>query len=196
MKQKFIALACALLFLVGFGTVSAATVVDLVGDKDGLGIGVTSGSSFEYSTVGPGDGDGTDEWVYNTQSYTHTFDLSTLGGPITSASLSIFTGGQGFNGLTSVYMNGELIGQLTDGDNVGGDYNVAWLDTFDLTAYASILASGTVSIEIVPVGSGDGWALDYSELTVTSAVPVPAAVWLFGSGIFGLIGFSRRKRSI
>ena len=29
--------------------------------------------------------------------------------------------------------------------------------------------------------------------TVT-AVPVPAAVWLFGSGLLGLVGFARRKR--
>jgi len=27
-----------------------------------------------------------------------------------------------------------------------------------------------------------------------SAVPIPAAVWLFGSGLFGLIGFTRRKK--
>lgn len=28
-----------------------------------------------------------------------------------------------------------------------------------------------------------------------SAVPVPAAVWLFGSGLIGLVGIARRKRS-
>lgn len=28
------------------------------------------------------------------------------------------------------------------------------------------------------------------------AVPVPAAVWLFGSGLLGLIGISRRKKSV
>jgi hypothetical protein len=28
---------------------------------------------------------------------------------------------------------------------------------------------------------------------VVSAIPVPAAIWLFGSGLLGLIGFSRRK---
>jgi len=27
-----------------------------------------------------------------------------------------------------------------------------------------------------------------------SAVPIPAAIWLFGSGLMGLLGFSRRKR--
>lgn len=29
----------------------------------------------------------------------------------------------------------------------------------------------------------------------TSAVPIPAAVWLFGSGLLSLIGFSKRKRA-
>ncbi len=31
--------------------------------------------------------------------------------------------------------------------------------------------------------------------TAVSAVPVPAAVWLFGSGLLGLIGFSKRKKA-
>ncbi len=29
-----------------------------------------------------------------------------------------------------------------------------------------------------------------------SAVPVPAAIWLMGSGLFGLIGFSSRKQKV
>jgi len=28
-----------------------------------------------------------------------------------------------------------------------------------------------------------------------SAVPIPAAVWLFGSGLFGLVGIARRKKA-
>ena len=35
-------------------------------------------------------------------------------------------------------------------------------------------------------GCGSGWI---------GAVPVPAAVWLFGSGLLGLIGIARRKRA-
>ncbi len=31
------------------------------------------------------------------------------------------------------------------------------------------------------------------NLTTVSAVPVPAAIWLFGSGLIGLIGIARRK---
>ena len=30
----------------------------------------------------------------------------------------------------------------------------------------------------------------------TSAVPIPAAIWLFGSGLIGLIGIARRKRAV
>ena len=32
-------------------------------------------------------------------------------------------------------------------------------------------------------------------ITAVSTVPVPAAVWLFGSGLLGLVGMARRKRS-
>ena len=32
-------------------------------------------------------------------------------------------------------------------------------------------------------------------LVRVNAVPVPAAVWLFGSGLIGLIGFTRRKKA-
>ncbi|MCP3671581.1 MAG: PEP-CTERM sorting domain-containing protein [Gammaproteobacteria bacterium] len=34
----------------------------------------------------------------------------------------------------------------------------------------------------------------YELDTMISAIPIPATVWLFGSGILGLIGFSRRRK--
>lgn len=51
-------------------------------------------------------------------------------------------------------------------------------------------------------GYGDYFTLDnngvyqgelYVEGIVVSAVPVPAAAWLFGTGLMGLVGFGRRK---
>lgn len=36
---------------------------------------------------------------------------------------------------------------------------------------------------------------DLSNVRAFSVVPVPAAVWLFGSGLLGLVGVARRKRS-
>ena len=35
----------------------------------------------------------------------------------------------------------------------------------------------------------------YIEYESVSAVPIPAAVWLFGSGLIGLIGVARRKKA-
>jgi hypothetical protein len=41
-------------------------------------------------------------------------------------------------------------------------------------------------------GSGYGWAVRSGD--VPAVVPVPAAVWLFGSGLIGLLSIARRKR--
>jgi len=41
--------------------------------------------------------------------------------------------------------------------------------------------------------SGLGFSIDSVNV---STVPVPAAVWLFGSGLLGLIGFSKRKKAL
>jgi len=68
-----------------------------------------------------------------------------------------------------------------------------------LTFLVDALAPGSstvVSIDTVyAVGDGFGSALtlDGTSGAVINAVPVPAAVWLFGSGLIGLIGIARRK---
>ena len=40
----------------------------------------------------------------------------------------------------------------------------------------------------------DAIAIDFSELNMT-AVPIPTAVFLFGSGLMGMIGIARRKKA-
>ena len=42
--------------------------------------------------------------------------------------------------------------------------------------------------------AGD-FSFDYSLQIGVSAVPVPAAVWLFGSGLIGLVSVARRKKT-
>ncbi len=56
-----------------------------------------------------------------------------------------------------------------------------WAFNFD-SGYQNVLNKGD-SLFAWAVRSGD-----------VSAVPVPAAVWLFGSGLMGLLGLARRKR--
>lgn len=53
--------------------------------------------------------------------------------------------------------------------------------------------------EVVDVDFGEEYITDLTfdpgQLTLAAAVPVPAAVWLFGSGLLGLIGIARRKKA-
>ena len=74
------------------------------------------------------------------------------------------------------------------------------------------LKIATVNLIATAAGAADLWILDSSQFfsatvqlfpilghgTVnigTGEVPIPAAVWLFGSGLLGLIGVARRKVS-
>ncbi len=67
---------------------------------------------------------------------------------------------------------------------------------------------GPVVIHTDSSFASSGWTLDdpgsafnydadatYADFTLVSQVPVPAAVWLFGSGLLGLVGMARRKNA-
>lgn len=88
----------------------------------------------------------------------------------------------------------------------GGD-----ADTRNYGSLASYIGLGTVSYSFVGSASDTSTATngllrgvqDYAylvnaDVTYTysvPAVPVPAAVWLFGSGLIGLVGVARRKKA-
>jgi hypothetical protein len=57
----------------------------------------------------------------------------------------------------------------------------------------SFVADGSQST-IKFVGLNSGWNGFYIDNVNVSAVPLPAAIWLFGSGLIGLIGISGRKK--
>ena len=54
--------------------------------------------------------------------------------------------------------------------------------------------------EVVNVDFGEEYitnlTFDPSQLTISAAVPVPGAMWLFGSGLLGLVGIARRKKAV
>ena len=66
----------------------------------------------------------------------------------------------------------------------------------DLVGFTDSLISFTdhkIEIQLGSLNWSGGQYLDvYLQ---TSAVPVPAAVWLFGSGLVGLLGLSRRRKA-
>jgi len=91
-----------------------------------------------------------------------------------------------------------------------------WTDTMTSTAdtlfysfifnQAEWLATGTTDLETngfytLLVGAHGGTnsvddAVAYDVLVTTSPVPVPGAVWLFGSALAGFLGFGRRKQQV
>ena len=69
-------------------------------------------------------------------------------------------------------------------------------DAFESGYYSAgslLLGAGSYSVDIIVVASPFGGGGAYVE--VQSAIPVPAAVWLFGSGLLGLVGLARRKKA-
>ncbi len=61
-----------------------------------------------------------------------------------------------------------------------------------LYAWTFDMSNGYQNAHGKQLGNFYGWAVQLGDV---SAVPVPAAVWLFGSGLLGLIGVARRKKT-
>jgi len=91
------------------------------------------------------------------------------------------------------------------GDQVPQAGATATMEAFDLlgTSLGTITAIDsteglTLSLSLTGIHSirltQNGSTIGFDNLTF-NAVPVPAAVWLFGSGLIGLIGIARRKKS-
>ena len=62
--------------------------------------------------------------------------------------------------------------------------DLAWIFDFD----------GGLQGAIYKADSYYAWAVHTGDVGTPATVPVPAAAWLFGSGMLGLIGMSRKRR--
>ena len=71
-----------------------------------------------------------------------------------------------------------ILFKIGKGPNVGIIHNLSLGNMFTFTSIA---------------GQGAGFS-HYSEFGKVSAVPVPAAAWLFGTALIGFIGMSRRTK--
>jgi hypothetical protein len=90
--------------------------------------------------------------------------------------------------------SGNCIGETTCGIAVAGinDYHAFAYDSFD---GSGTLAAGTYDFSfLVDTPDYGGGFLEDGQIAFSAAVPVPAAVWLFGSALAGL-GWLRRKQT-
>jgi hypothetical protein len=185
--------------------VNAATITSLVGDKDGFGVagldavpvdGTETGYGWDNRTTS--DPEFTDVWGYTQNSlpspivYDHTYDLS--GYTAVSAILNIQDSGMGdgTDRTWEVLFNGASVGTI--GPNKGG--TTSFINSFIIDVLL-LTGNDTITLNYLGPNGAEGYAINFSELTIqANPVPVPAAVWLFGSGLLGLMGFnSKRKKT-
>jgi len=94
--------------------------------------------------------------------------------------------------------NADDFNLTVDGVSILVDYNaneVSSLVTNDPLQFDHYYFNNIVGTEFLIWADGDTDSFRIDEMIV-SAVPVPAAVWLFGSGLFGLIGVARKKTHV
>ena len=118
--------------------------------------------------------------------------------PGTSYNIS-FDWNRDFGSINGVQDIGNLT--VTFGSTVIGSFD-PFANSPGTFSAAGLLASGAstdFSLDFSSTAYDDNWGntdriyVTNFSITEVSAVPVPAAVWLFGSGLLGLIGIARRR---
>ena len=75
------------------------------------------------------------------------------------------------------------------------DLNEAGIYQADNISFAVCTGSNDVACNKDFAGfEASDFEIGFADPVALAAVPVPAAVWLFGSGLLGLIGIARRKK--
>lgn len=97
-----------------------------------------------------------------------------------------------FNWNTAQDIDVVMVWDVTD----NGDGTYDYFSSDPIVAGPNAEPDGTRGVAMID-GAFPGFSanFDFTTTEAPSAVPVPAAVWLFGSGLLGLVGVARRKKA-
>jgi len=150
-----------------------------------------TGSNFDLGTNGSASGGAAGGGV------TITWDETIIDLQGGLAGLNITFSGDQFFAPAPVLGAGSLsFSTASLNGDPNANFDIATL-TFDAVATGGPILAG-VEVSILDVWADFDGLIDMtptgvgSEVTI-NAVPVPAAVWLFGSGLLGLVGVARRR---
>jgi hypothetical protein len=209
--RRFAAVCAGMVTLVASLSANAAFVISAGGSTESLPVDKNdfntdlNGKGFNQMTTGAQlsvdmDGSVTFYYIAAESAYTNSFN--------SGSSNSMTENNDSFNwdGWDSFSINvtaGEVLNfsftsdnasALTPVDNASGS-NLSGLGIMTSTAIPELVLAYNDNVET----SGPWTDSDYDDMMVRAqfiptAVPLPAAVWLFGSGLIGLIGMARRRK--
>jgi len=180
-----------------------------------LSVGATTPSNFQLAVSGNSTGTGMDfgyirvDNAQNAPGYGLKITVSADAGSSLQPYMAFFGGWDqswtGADGSTAT-LGSAFSGPSTPGASRSNAFTAAdgALGSNLVFLYQDINAAGLSSVSYyfqspasghftLAIGGANGTSGLYSATVETAPVPVPAAVWLFGSALAGLVGFGRRK---
>jgi len=119
-------------------------------------------------------------------------DIPTAGDYIFSVDANALTGSVFLStGSTEGLVDGAF--ELFAGGASSSNMDVITTDDWMTFTWTVTLDAGLIDVGLRNTDIGF-YSIAFDNFSIT-AVPVPAAIWLFGSGLIGLIGVARRKKA-
>jgi hypothetical protein len=203
-RKSLLGLAIPLALGVGTaGTASAATVMEMENNGTfATANGTLSGTNEYHGDISPSQD--VDIWAFNLGTGT-TFSVDSLTmygvySGVFDINLVLFNSAGQSVASNSGNLNSSVSDLFSYSVTSGGTYylTVSAYQNVPLDAFGNDLGlsdgswyNGTTFDH----WSGQSFGSGHYGLEITSTVPVPAAAWLFGSGLIGLLGAARRRIS-
>lgn len=148
------------------------TSTETINPTEGTGFGITYGGGDAF-----------------TQS--QSVEILTAGVYDISVKANALTGTALVSGSNRTLLDGAF--ELFAGSASSSNFDVFTEDDWMTFTWTTTLDAGLIDVGLRNRASAI-YSIAFDEYSVT-LVPVPAAVWLFGSGLIGLIGVARRKKA-